>query len=146
MQSVSPILTSYHIRNTAQFYKEKMGFTITSSMPEMGYLIVSRDSVELHFSLHKSGSPATTMTQCYIRVNNIDVLYAEYEAAGVVHPNASLNTSRGVCMNSPRWMAMETHCASARFPTIKTALYGCARRTTASQAGYGHSAYANKQV
>lgn len=90
MQSVSPILTSYHIRNTAQFYKEKMGFTITSSMPEMGYLIVSRDSVELHFSLHKSSSPATTMTQCYIRVNNIDVLYAEYEAAGVVHPNGKL--------------------------------------------------------
>lgn len=90
MQSVSPILTSYHIRNTAQFYKEKMGFTITSSMPEMGYLIVSRGGVELHFSLHKSGSPATTMTQCYIRVNNIDVLYAEYEAAGVVHPNGKL--------------------------------------------------------
>lgn len=90
MQSVSPILTSYDILNTALFYEQKMGFTVESSMPEMGYLIVSRGSVDLHFSLHKSGSPATTMTECYIYVDGVDALYAEYEAASVVHPNGKL--------------------------------------------------------
>lgn len=86
----APILTSYDIEATEAFYTQKLGFVTNTRFIELGYLIMERGAVMLHFNLATEGSPASTMTECYITVQDIDSLYAEYEANGVIHPQGAL--------------------------------------------------------
>ncbi len=82
------ILTSYDIDKTEAFYTEKLGFQCQANYSN--YLIVARDEIILHFSQLDMGNPATTMTQCYCYVSDVDALHAEYNEQGVLHPNGPL--------------------------------------------------------
>lgn len=87
---VVPILTSYDIDATEAFYQKKLGFETRAKYPN--YLVVARGKLLLHFSLLHEGNPATTMTQAYIYVTDVDKFYAEFQTAGVIHPNGAIET------------------------------------------------------
>jgi catechol 2,3-dioxygenase-like lactoylglutathione lyase family enzyme len=84
-----PVLPSLNIDKTERFYQEKLGFE-TVSKYGADYLILKRGDCVLHFwpcddpSLPQNSS-------CYVHMLGVDELYAEYEAAGVIHPNSKLS-------------------------------------------------------
>jgi hypothetical protein len=54
-------------------------------------LIFSRDGVSIH--LWPTDIPDIPKnTGCYINVNEVDEIYAEYEPKGIIHPNGKLAT------------------------------------------------------
>lgn len=83
-----PVLASLDIRKTVDFYKTKLGFNRQGYLDD-NYAIIARDRFVVHFwkcndKIHPEN------TSCYVDVQNIDQLYREYEASGVVHPNGKL--------------------------------------------------------
>ena len=76
-----PQLPSGNLQVTAEFYRERLGFTDFEFYAEHGHLIATRGPVEIHFwdagsedEARKYGSASS----CYIRVQNIDPLYEEF--------------------------------------------------------------------
>jgi uncharacterized glyoxalase superfamily protein PhnB len=75
-----PQLPSGDLQRTADFYRDRLGFTEFKRFPEHGYLVVQRGPVEIHFwdagseeeAKHYGGA-----SSCYIRVCNIIPLYEE---------------------------------------------------------------------
>ena len=82
-----PVLASLNIEKTEAFYKEKLGFETLSNYGD--YLIMQRGNCILHFTICDDESIPQN-TSCYVHLEGIDELYAEYQAAGVVHPNGKL--------------------------------------------------------
>jgi hypothetical protein len=50
---------------------------------------MSRGCIQLHF-WHCSDKYIAQNTSCYVYVTNIEPLYAEYKASGIIHPNGPL--------------------------------------------------------
>jgi uncharacterized glyoxalase superfamily protein PhnB len=75
-----PQLPSGDLQRTADFYRDRLGFTEFKLFPEHGHLIVRRGPVEIHCwdagseeeAKHYGGA-----SSCYIRVRNIVPLYDE---------------------------------------------------------------------
>src|SRR3954469_8563611 len=87
LKSAVPVLASLNEEDTIDFYTKKLGFTFHSSWE--GYLILSRDEINLH--LWPCTDPKIAKaTGCYINVTEVDKLYAEFEPLGIVHPNGVL--------------------------------------------------------
>jgi len=84
-----PVLASLNIEATATFYADKLGFELMSNYGN--YLIMKRDALVLHFWACEDKYIAEN-TSCYVDVQDVTGLYAEYQAAGVVHPNGTLQT------------------------------------------------------
>jgi catechol 2,3-dioxygenase-like lactoylglutathione lyase family enzyme len=82
-----PILASLNEEETVKFYTEKLGFTFHSAWD--GYLIFSRDGIFIHLWPCKDPE-IPKATGCYINVTEVDKLYEELKAQGVVHPNGPL--------------------------------------------------------
>lgn len=80
-QRAVPVLVSYDISATETFYQSKMGFITVSR--EYNYLIMRRDTLELHFNLMDRGIEATSIT-CTIYVDDIESLYEEYRSVGLI--------------------------------------------------------------
>lgn len=76
-----PQLPSGDLQRTAEFYRDRLGFTEHKLFPQHGHLIVRREPVEIHFwdagseeeAKHYGGA-----SSCYIRVRNIASLYEEF--------------------------------------------------------------------
>jgi uncharacterized glyoxalase superfamily protein PhnB len=80
-----PQLPSGNLQITAEFYRERLGFTGFKLYAEHGHLIATRGPVEIHFwdagsedEARKYGSASS----CYIRVENIGPLYEEFRDRG----------------------------------------------------------------
>ena len=87
IKSAVPILASLNAGETQKFYTEKLGFTFHADWD--GYLIFSRDEVFIH--LWPTDNPQVPKdTGCYVNVTDVDGLYAEYSAQGIIHPNGHL--------------------------------------------------------
>lgn len=87
LKTATPILASLNTAETIRFYTETLGFTFHSDWD--GYLIFSKDEIMLHFwTTDDPNIPKAT--GCYINVTEVDLLFAQYKAAGVVHPNGEL--------------------------------------------------------
>lgn len=87
LQIAIPVLASLNEANTVKFYTEKLGFAFHASWD--GYLILSRDGIYIHLWPCADAAIAKS-TSCYIIVNEVEMLYAEYKSAGVVHPENEL--------------------------------------------------------
>lgn len=75
-----PILASLNIEESAGFYTGLLGFA--EVYRDDGYLIVRRDSMELHFWL--ADSPIfPENTSCYIRGGQVISLYDEFKSKDV---------------------------------------------------------------
>lgn len=82
-----PVLASLDIEKTVQFYETKLGFK--RSWCDENYGIVHRDRISLHF-WHCDDKIFPENTSCYVYVNDVTSLFSEYQAAGVVHPNGTM--------------------------------------------------------
>ena len=74
-----PTLPSRSLPKTLEFYK-RLGFRgelrgVTS------YAVIQRDSVELHFFLHRELHPGESSAGCYLRVEDIDSVYQDFAVA-----------------------------------------------------------------
>ena len=60
---------------TRDFYLNKLGFQEFGSADFDGYLMVQKDSIQIHFFEFKEIDPKEKYGQVYIRTDNIDKLY-----------------------------------------------------------------------
>lgn len=86
-KSACPILPSSDFEKTKAFY-EALGFRVTGEYLEQGYLIIQRDSVELHFFRHPAHDPKISDHGAYLRVEDANALSSEYE--GLALPNEGI--------------------------------------------------------
>lgn len=87
LERAIPVLASLDLEATQHFYATRLGFDALFTYPD--YAISGRDGIQIHFWLTDDPA-APTITSCRIDVTGIDALYAEMQAAGVVHPNGAL--------------------------------------------------------
>lgn len=81
-----PILPSPDMDETAAFYI-KLGFQKVNQFP--GYLILSRNGLELHF-WHCDERHIAESSGCRFNVTDVDNFYAHCNQLGIVHPNGKL--------------------------------------------------------
>ncbi len=92
LTAVNPKLPMRNKSATHNYYVNQLGFTQVGGNYDE-YLMVKKDSIELHFFLFETLQPADNYGQVYIRVQGIDALYNQLVNAGVaIHPNAPLQT------------------------------------------------------
>ena len=80
IQSTIPVLASLDLNETVTFYTERLGFA--KRMHIDNYVIVSRDSAEIHFWLCNERHIAEN-TSCYVRVADTQALFNEFKSEGL---------------------------------------------------------------
>ena len=84
------------MRNKAinkEFYVGKLGFHQFGNTDYDEYLMVEKDSIQIHFFKFSEFDPRENYGQIYIRTNDIDKLYQEYLNENIaIHPNGHLQT------------------------------------------------------
>lgn len=84
--SAIPILAFLEADKTLAFYR-MLGFECNDNWKE--YLMCSRDEIEIHlWKCNDENIPKNT--GCYVRVNEIENLYAEFSALNIIHPHGKL--------------------------------------------------------
>lgn len=73
-----PILPSSDFNRTKAFY-EQLGFGVIGEYVQQGYLILQRDTVELHFFRHTGHIATQSDHGAYLRVNDATALSKEFE-------------------------------------------------------------------
>jgi catechol 2,3-dioxygenase-like lactoylglutathione lyase family enzyme len=81
IKSTVPVLASLDLKETLDFYTNKLGFKICGQFDD--YVIVSRDDAEIHFwkceDRHISES-----TSCYVRASGVQTLFDEFKKCGLI--------------------------------------------------------------
>ena len=78
---------------TRDFYINKLGFEDVVIADFDGYLMVKKDSIEIHFFEFKDLDPKENYGQVYIRTNDIDALYKSMSDNKLfIHPVGHLQT------------------------------------------------------
>lgn len=78
---------------TIAYYVNKLGFQLFGDHDVDGYLMVEKDSIQLHFFEFKSLNPQQNYGQVYIRTNDIDTLYQTFLDSNIaIHSNGPLAT------------------------------------------------------
>lgn len=77
---------------TRDFYINKLGFQEFGSADFDGYLMVQKDSIQIHFFEFKTLDPKENYGQVYIRTDNIERLYQSLLDEKIrIHPNGQLS-------------------------------------------------------
>lgn len=88
---ISPKLPMRNKAATRHYYINQLGFQEIGDFE--GYLMVQRDTIEIHFFEFKELDPKENYGQVYIRTNDIDGLYKSMlEHKTKIHPNGKLQT------------------------------------------------------
>lgn len=91
--AIHPKLPMRNKAVTRKYYIDQLGFTDIGSKDYEEYLMVAKDSIEIHFFEFKTLDPNENYGQVYIRTDNIDALYQSLLDKKVpIHPNAPLQT------------------------------------------------------
>jgi catechol 2,3-dioxygenase-like lactoylglutathione lyase family enzyme len=89
--NISPKLPMRNKKATRYFYIELLGFKELGSADFKEYLMVQKETIEIHFFEFKGLNPKENYGQVYIRTDNIDVLYQSFlDQNIVIHPNGPL--------------------------------------------------------
>ncbi len=76
---------------TKAFYIEQLGFTELGNVDFPEYLMIAKDTIQIHFFLFETIDPKENYGQIYVRTNDIQQLYNSLKSSGVViHPNGDL--------------------------------------------------------
>lgn len=76
---------------TRNFYITQLGFRQFGNADFDGYLMIEKDSIQIHFFEFKELDPKENYGQVYIRSNNIDGLYQYFlDNKVAIHPNGAL--------------------------------------------------------
>lgn len=90
-----PTLPSRDLHATLAFYR-RLGFENRGAPPEQwDYLIVGRGTIELHFFLDRDVDPLTTSAGCYLRLEDVDAVYAEWLSLGIEYDPATGSRLQG---------------------------------------------------
>ncbi len=93
LTNVNPKLPMRNKTATKDFYVNKLGFQNVGSSDYDGYLMVQKDSIEIHFFEFKEIDLKENYAGVYIRTNNIDNLYQSLLDNKIsIHPNGALET------------------------------------------------------
>jgi catechol 2,3-dioxygenase-like lactoylglutathione lyase family enzyme len=93
LTSIHPKLPMRDKAATRKFYVDQLGFTDIGREDYDGYLMVAKDSVEIHFFEFKALDPKENYGQVYIRTDNINALHKFIlDSRLPIHPNGSLQT------------------------------------------------------
>lgn len=91
LAAVHPKLPMRNKAVTQAYYVDQLKFSVIGAANYAEYLMVQKDSIELHFFLFPTLDPATNYGQVYIRTRNIDVYYQSLLKRNVaIHPNGAL--------------------------------------------------------
>ncbi len=88
---IIPVLPAINIQDTIMFYESKLGFT---ALDQGGYVIMKKNTTELHFFLC-SDRKLCENSRCYIKVSDIECLYADLTASGIVELKGKLEDRPG---------------------------------------------------
>jgi uncharacterized glyoxalase superfamily protein PhnB len=89
IHQIAPQFFSVDISRTLAYYKDKLGFECLGTWQDPPvYAIVARDQRAIHFRCAEPPTPnpdkyADELLDAYLRVEDVDALYAEYAARGV---------------------------------------------------------------
>jgi uncharacterized glyoxalase superfamily protein PhnB len=86
--SAVPIIPARNVDEAAAWYRDHLGFAIVHTESEYG--VVERDGVQVHFWGPSGIEPKDSMTMYRVEAQDIDALYEDCGARGIVHPNAPL--------------------------------------------------------
>tara|TARA_R110002049_G_scaffold292252_3_gene476656 strand:+ start:3402 stop:3758 length:357 start_codon:yes stop_codon:yes gene_type:complete len=93
LTEIHPKLPMRNKTITKDFYIKKLGFKEFGIADFDGYLMVEKDTIQIHFFEFKALDPKENYGQVYIRTNNIVALYkGMLENKVTIHPNGSLET------------------------------------------------------
>ena len=92
---VNPVLPVRDVEAALAYYVEKLGFTktfddITQPDDTLAYAGVCRGGFCLHLQRLSDEEPDPTMPLVRVRVNNIEPLYEEYRAKGLISATGHL--------------------------------------------------------
>lgn len=88
--SITPKLPMRNKTATADYYVNKLGFKIWGG-DYLDYLMLEKDSLQIHFFLFEKLDPFENYGQIYIRTNQISKVYQQLVENGVsIHPNGHL--------------------------------------------------------
>lgn len=80
-----PQLPTGDIEKTASYFVDRLGFEVVAKYVEQKFLIVKRGPAEIHFWQTPTEEEAIELgreSSCYIRVQNIEILFAEFKKNG----------------------------------------------------------------
>jgi len=93
LTNINPKMPMRNKTATKDFYINKLGFQNVGSSDYNGYLMVEKDSIEIHFFEFKELEPKENYAGVYIRTNNIENLYQSLLDKKIsIHPNGGLQT------------------------------------------------------
>lgn len=93
LTQINPKLPMRDKQATRDFYLNGLGFQFFGNADYDGYLMVEKDSVQIHFFEFSELNPAENYGQVYIRTDSIDELYQSFlDKKVAIHPNGSLHT------------------------------------------------------
>ena len=92
LTDISPKLPMRNKAVTRDYYVGKLGFQVWGNEYD-GYLMVQKDSIQIHFFEFRDLDPKTNYGQVYIRIDNIDEFFQHLLDKNVpIHPNGHLET------------------------------------------------------
>ena len=93
LTEIHPKLPMRNKNSTRDFYLSKLDFQEFGSADFDGYLMVQKDTIQIHFFEFKELDPKENYGQVYIRTDDIDKLYQSFLAKKIsIHPNGQLKT------------------------------------------------------
>ena len=93
LTDINPKLPMRDKAITRDFYLNKLGFQEFGSADFDGYLMVQKDSIQIHFFEFKEIDPKENYGQVYIRTDNIDNLYQTMlDKKLSIHPSGHLKS------------------------------------------------------
>lgn len=91
LASIHPKLPMRSKAATKDYYINLLGFTDIGKIDYEGYLMLGKDTIEIHFFEFRALDPLENYGQVYIRTDDIEALYQGLISKGVrIHPNDPL--------------------------------------------------------
>jgi catechol 2,3-dioxygenase-like lactoylglutathione lyase family enzyme len=91
LTNIHPKLPMRNKATTKAYYIDQLGFELLGSEDFEGYLMVTKDQIEIHFFEFKDLNPLENYGQVYIRTSNIEALYQFFlDKKIAIHPNDPL--------------------------------------------------------
>lgn len=91
LTAIHPKLPMRNKNKTRDFYLCKLDFKEFGRADFEGYLMIEKDSVQLHFFEFVDLDPKENYGQVYIRTDTIDALYQQLLERNIsIHPNGAL--------------------------------------------------------
>ena len=93
LTDINPKLPMRDKAVTKNYYVNQLGFVEFGVVDHAGYLMVKKDTIQIHFFEFKELDPKENYGQVYIRTDAIDALYQSLLDKKVgIHPDGALQT------------------------------------------------------